>query len=105
MDTIDRYQIRIPGHQPSRQRATIQLLGAGAARSIVGRVHFYDDVQAIPDDSVDDGVVEMHMPTAALGGVIAMLQHDRPIKLDFRDGRGQLWNGEWERVGETELLR
>ena len=45
------------------------------------------------------------MPLAAFAGVVAMLQHDSPIKIGFEDGRGKLITGEWEQVGETETLR
>ena len=40
METVNRYQISIPGHDPATQRATISLLGAGGMRSALGRVHF-----------------------------------------------------------------
>lgn len=106
MDTISRYQIRLPGKEPSSQRATIYLLGAGLMRSALGRVHFYDPGTAVPADTKDgNGIIDMHLPLAAFGGVVAMLQHDSPVKIDFKDGRGELWTGEWEQVGETESLK
>ena len=104
MDTVNRYQIRIPGLDPVKQRASISLLGSGTMRSALGRVHFYEQGEAIPEDSKTDGIIDIHLPLAAFAGVVAMLQHDSPVKIDFRDGRGQLWTGEWEKVGETEQL-
>jgi hypothetical protein len=105
MDTVNRYQIRIPGLDPAKQRASISLLGSGVMRSALGRVHFYDEGQKIPADTNSDGIIDIHLPLAAFAGVVAMLQHDSPVKIDFQDGRGHLWTGEWEKVGETESLR
>jgi hypothetical protein len=104
MATVHRYQIHTPGRDPATQRATIYLLGGGTTRTAIGSIHFYDDGVAIPPDTQIDGRIEMHMPLAAFAGVVAMLQHDSPIDLEFRDQRGHLWTAEWERVGETERL-
>jgi hypothetical protein len=103
MATVLRYQIHTPGRDPATQRATIYLLGGGVTRSAIGAVHFYDEGLPIPADTqTDNGNVEMHLPLAAFAGVVAMLQHDSPIDLEFKDQRGHLWTAEWERVGETE---
>lgn len=104
MPTVQRYQIHTPGRDPNTQRATIYLLGGSVTRSAIGCVHFYDDGVPIPADTQIDGAIEMHLPLAALAGVIAMLQHDSPIDLEFKNQRGHLWTAEWERVGETERL-
>jgi hypothetical protein len=104
MATVQRYQIHTPGRDPAKQRATIYLLGGGSTRSALGCVHFYDDGVPIPADTQRDGTIEMHMPIAAFAGVVAMLQHDSPIDLEFENDRGHLWTAEWERVGETERL-
>jgi hypothetical protein len=104
MATVVRYQIHTPGRDFSTQRATIYLLGGGVTRSAIGSIHFYDDGGAIPADTQTDGNIEMHMPLAAFAGVVAMLQHDSPIDLEWKDQRGHLWTVEWERVGETERL-
>lgn len=105
METVNRYQISIPGHDPATQRASISLLGAGGMRSALGRVHFYDAAAELPADHQTDGIVHVHLPLAAFAGVVAMLQHDSPIKVGFEGGRGKLITGEWEQAGETELLR
>ena len=103
MQTIQRYQIRIPGQDPERHRATIFLVGEGTLRAALGRVHFLDDGSQLPADAKgDDGLIDMHLPLAAFAGVVAMLQHDRPVMISFRGGRGELRTGEWEPVGETE---
>jgi hypothetical protein len=104
MATVVRYQIHTPGRDPGTQRATIYLLGGGVTRSAIGSIHFYDDGVAIPPDTQTDGNIEMHLPLAAFAGVVAMLQHDSPIDLEFKHQRGHLWTAEWERVGETERL-
>jgi hypothetical protein len=105
MATVVRYQIHTPGRDPATQRATIYLLGGGVTRSAIGAVHFYDDGVPLPGDTqADNGNVEMHLPLAAFAGVVAMLQHDSPIDLEFKDQRGHLWTAEWERVGETERI-
>lgn len=106
MDTVNRYQVKIHGNVPRNgERATILLLGAGQVRSALGVVHFYDPGVTLPQDARTAlGVIEMHMPIAAFAGVVAVLQHDSPIKLDFVEGRGVLLTSEWEKVGETETL-
>lgn len=104
MATVQRYQIHTPGRDPATQRATIYLLGSGVTRSAIGCVHFYDDGVAIPADAQTDKGIEIHLPLAAFAGVVAMFQHDSPIDIEFKDGRGHLWTAEWERVGETERL-
>lgn len=104
MATVLRYQIHTPGRDPSTQRATIYLLGGGVTRSAIGCIHFYDDGVAIPADTQTEANIEMHLPLGAFAGVVAMLQHDSPIDLEFKDQRGHLWTAEWERVGETERL-
>jgi hypothetical protein len=104
MATVLRYQVHTPGRDPATQRASIFLLGGGVTRSAIGSIHFYDAGVAIPADTQADGNIEMHLPLAAFAGVVAMLQHDSPIDIEFEEGRGHLWTAEWERVGETERL-
>lgn len=106
METVNRYQVKIHGNVPRNgERATIHLLGATVMRSALGIVRFYDPGVTLPDDSRTAlGLVEMHMPIAAFAGVLALLQHDNPVKIDFVEGRGVLQTGEWEKVGETEFL-
>jgi hypothetical protein len=103
--TVNRYQVRIPGHDPATQRATISLLGEGTVRAAIGRVNFYDQGLELPADRIEDGIIEMHLPLAAFAGIVALLQHDSPVKIALEDGRASLWNAEWEQVGETEQLR
>ena len=104
MATVLRYQIHTPGRDPATQRASIYLLGGGVTRSAIGSIHFYDHGMTIPADAQTDGQIEMHLPLAAFAGVVAMLQHDSPIDIEWKDQRAHLWTAEWERVGETERL-
>jgi hypothetical protein len=106
MDSVNRYQVKIHGNRPRNgERATIHLLGASHLRSALGIIHFHDPATTLPDDDRNPlGIVNMHMPIAAFAGVLALLQHDSPVTIDFVDGRGVLQTGEWEKVGETESL-
>ena len=106
MDPVNRYQVKIHGNVPlNGERATIHLLGAGHLRSAVGVLHFYDPGATLPDDERTElRLIHMHMPIAAFAGVLALLQHDKPVMIGYVDGRGLLQTGEWEQVGETEHL-
>ncbi|NVB38329.1 hypothetical protein G6O69_10845 [Pseudenhygromyxa sp. WMMC2535] len=103
MDVINRYHVELRGQPGFSSRAQILLLGADdRERAALGRIHFYDAGVQLPTDAQSDGVIEMHLPMDALAGVIALLQHDKPIKIGFVDGNAILRTGEWEPVGESE---
>lgn len=105
MRAISRYNVGVFGEAASNGvRAVINLMADDGPRLALGRLSFYDDGASVPaDGESEDGLILVNLPMSAFAGVVALLQHDRPVKLGLVGGRGVLRTGEWERVGETEL--
>ncbi|MCA9683187.1 MAG: hypothetical protein KC431_16745 [Myxococcales bacterium] len=103
MVVVNQYQVEVRGDAGADNvRARILLIGEGGNRSALGRIHFHDTGTQLPGDSFENNVVDMHVPMDAFAGILALLQHDKPIKIGFYSGFGVLRTGEWEPVGEGQ---
>jgi hypothetical protein len=101
MVNVTSYHILIYGSAQGYQtnRAQITLYDAG---KVVAYVRFNDPDMTFEDDSNENGVIKMHLPSAMFQSVIDILRNEKPISIYFAQGRSFFGTASTESVGEAE---
>jgi hypothetical protein len=101
MVNVTAYQILIYGSPQGYQtnRAQIVLYDVNKA---VAYVRFNDPGMVFEDDSEENGIIKMHLPSTMFQSVIDILRNEKPLNVYFAQGRGFFGTGSIEQVGEAE---
>jgi len=87
------------GYQTNRSQITLF-----DGTKTVAYVRFNDPGMAFENDSLEAGIVRMHLPSSLFENVIDVLRNEKPINVYFAQGRGFLGTsaGNPEPIGEAE---
>jgi hypothetical protein len=101
MVNVTAYQILIYGSPQGYQtnRAQIALYDVN---KVVAYVRFNDPGMVFEDDSEENGIIKMHLPSTMFQSVIDILRNEKPLNVYFAQGRGFFGTGSIEQVGEAE---
>ena len=80
-------------------RAFIRL--EGADKKVIGFLQFKDPEMNIENDSFENGIIQMHLPSFMFHGSLDMIRNEKPFYIYWKWNRGNLANYD-EPVGEGE---
>jgi hypothetical protein len=101
MVNVTAYQILIygspQGYQTNRSQVVLY-----DVNKVVAYVRFNDPGMVFEDDSEENGIIKMHLPSTMFQSVIDILRNEKPLNVYFAQGRGFFGTGSIEQVGEAE---
>jgi hypothetical protein len=101
MVNVTAYQILIYGSPQGYQTNRAQI-GLYDGSKVVAYVRFNDPGMVFEDDSEENGIIKMHLPSTMFQSVIDILRNEKPLNVYFAQGRGFFSTGSIEQVGEAE---
>src|SRR4030042_3965956 len=101
MVNVTAYQILIYGSPQGYQTNRSQIV-LYDVNKVVAYVRFNDPGMVFEDDSEENGIIKMHLPSTMFQSVIDILRNEKPLNVYFAQGRGFFGTGSIEQVGEAE---
>lgn len=101
MVNVTAYQILIYGSPQGYQTNRSQIV-LYDVNKVVAYVRFNDPGMVFEDDSEENGIIKMHLPSTMFQSVIDILRNEKPLNVYFAQGRGFFGTGSLEQVGEAE---
>jgi hypothetical protein len=95
------YSILVYGSKDGYQNNRSQIQLSDAAGTTLAWLRFKDADMPFEDDSNDNGIIKMHLPSTAFGDVVDLLRNEGPWYIYFAQGRGFLSSSK-ETIGEGE---
>jgi hypothetical protein len=101
MPEVTSYSVLVYGGPDGYQtnRAQIQLTGAN--NTVLAWLRFNDPGMAFEADSMDGGIIRMHLPSTMFQSVLDILRNEKPLNVYFAQNRG-FFGTSSEPVGEGE---
>ncbi len=101
MVNVTAYQILIYGSPQGYQTNRSQIMLYDGSKP-VAYVRFNDPGMVFEDDSEENGIIKMHLPSTMFQSVVDILRNEKPLNVYFAQGRGFFGTGSLEQVGEAE---
>ncbi len=102
---VTAYEVRIYGGPNGYQGNRAQITLYTAQDKAAGYLRFKDPDQEINEDAQRGDAVQMHLPLAALGEVLTLLQTEAEVTIHLASGRGFFTIGKQQVGGVPEKKR
>ena len=102
MPAVTHYHVLVYGSPSGYQTNRAQIALYSAPGQTCAYVRFNDPGMVFENDSLTNGIIHMHLPSAMFQPVLDMLRNETPITVYFAQNRGFLGTGSTEPVGEGE---
>lgn len=100
MAEVKSYNVLVYGGPDGYQTNRAQIALYGTSGSTIAYVRFNDPGMVFEADSVSNGVVLMHLPSAMFQPVLDILRNEKPVQVYFASGRAFFGTSSLEPVGE-----
>jgi hypothetical protein len=102
MPAVSKYHVLVYGGPDGYQTNRAQIQLSDTAGKTLAWLRFNDPGMAFEADSINQGIISMHLPSTMFQSVLDVLRNESPITVYFAQGRGFFGTATQEPVGEGE---